>query len=238
MTLAITFKRTTRAVRVRRDEFDANHTHVRCVTVTAWVGTELAGTLTAYLLDIDGAYHKAGGSLEEVGQLLQVADEIDSLCCFAYGSHSMDLTEHYHPKRQRVFATSFRHAVAELGYVKPNWVQLISGHTDFNRRLLYLSRISVEQNFRRLGIGSMMIQKLGHYRHSVDYIVLMAMPFQADFSPNGGDDYDLEVGKVDAFYKSLGFVHKKGTRWMLNTPLRLHAIKGKHDKRQAPSKAA
>lgn len=199
------------------DDFESVNQHVRRVTVTAWAGTELAGKLTAYLLDINSAYYQPGATLEDVADVLDVCDEIDSLCCFAYGSHARDLSHRY-KTRQRVFASQFRNLIAEFGYKRPSKFDLIYGGDDFSKRMLYVSRMSVEPKFRRMGIGSMLIRKLGHYRRKVDYVALIAFPYLGNFKKEGGDDYVTEVAKVDAFYLSLGFVHAKNTRWMLNTP--------------------
>jgi GNAT superfamily N-acetyltransferase len=214
---SITLKLANNPAKLGVDDLTAINQHVRRITVTAWAGNELAGTLTAYMLDINSAYYRPGATLEDVGDVFDVSDEMDSLCCFAYGSHASDLAYRYQA-RQRIYRSQFRTLAAEFGYQRPSKFELMYGEDDFSKRMLYVYRVSVELKFQRMGIGSMLIQKLGHYRRKVAYVILMAVPYLGNFQKEGGDDLTAETAKVDAFYRSLGFAHAKGTRWMLNTP--------------------
>lgn len=221
MTSALSFSLTNRAVSKRTDDFDYTNKNIRRITIKAILGGREVGSLTGYLLDIESAYRMDSYDFSEVEDLMRIEGEINSLCSFMYGVMPSQLSSSFR-QRQRVFSPWFRKIVKQLGYQKPNRLDLLCGDNDFKTKILYVSRLCVDPKIRGAGIGSALMQQLSNLENKVDYIALMSYPYQSEYETPNSERYATEQAQLDRFYHRLGFIQAKGSRWMLHAPEKMH----------------
>jgi GNAT superfamily N-acetyltransferase len=186
------------------------------ITIRAFVDDSEAGHLDAVLFDLPSAY--AEGGVKRVGKMLYQEIDHDELCEFAFGFGGRWLHEDLSASSR--YTQPFTDLASHFGYLPPMARQRES---DFDYRLMYLDNVTVHPNWQCQGIGSKLVQALGHYRHLADFTLLKAYPFKGTWrleQDNGKKEalFKTEAQRLYGFYEKLGFIKDPESYWLLNSP--------------------